>query len=178
MWQYNNTDELYHYGVKGMRWGVRRAEKNAGSYTRKGINKFKESSDAYDSAKKKFDQAKQSKDKVAIKSTKRDLKSAKSRMNKDYKQIKLDKKADEGRRLYMKGNTVTGNYFKNAAAQSAIVLGTACVNRIISRSTGNPRLAAISTTAIAVGGTAVNAILTGKTMSNNRKLRAYYAHNR
>ena len=24
MWEYNNFDELYHYGVPGMRWGHRR----------------------------------------------------------------------------------------------------------------------------------------------------------
>lgn len=26
MWEYNNFDELYHYGVPGMRWGHKRAK--------------------------------------------------------------------------------------------------------------------------------------------------------
>ena len=28
MWQYNNLDELYHYGVLGMRWGRRKSVSN------------------------------------------------------------------------------------------------------------------------------------------------------
>ena len=37
MWEYNYTDELCHYGVKGMRWGVRKYRANPGSYTRRGL---------------------------------------------------------------------------------------------------------------------------------------------
>ena len=29
MWQYQNTDELYHHGVLGMRWGFRKSKKDA-----------------------------------------------------------------------------------------------------------------------------------------------------
>ena len=42
MWEYKHTDELYHYGVPGMKWGVRRqsgSRSKGGSKNKNGINK-------------------------------------------------------------------------------------------------------------------------------------------
>lgn len=40
MWTYNNTDELYHYGILGMKWGVRRYQNKDGSLTNAGKKRY------------------------------------------------------------------------------------------------------------------------------------------
>lgn len=42
MWQYNSTSELYHWGIKGMKWGVRRYQNKDGSLTDAGKKRYAE----------------------------------------------------------------------------------------------------------------------------------------
>lgn len=43
MWEYNYTNELYHYGVPGMRWGHRKNESYYRNKAQKSISKMKSS---------------------------------------------------------------------------------------------------------------------------------------
>lgn len=40
MWSYNYTNELYHFGIKGQRWGIRRYQNNDGSLTSAGRKRY------------------------------------------------------------------------------------------------------------------------------------------
>lgn len=46
MWKYVHTDELYHHGIKGQRWGVRRSQSTLDRLAGR-VNKAKEKETAY-----------------------------------------------------------------------------------------------------------------------------------
>lgn len=122
MWEYNYTihsDELYHYGVPGMRWGVRRANRMLGSNS-----KYMKKAMKYDikSAKqtKKAEKAHSEIDleganRKAVKSAKYNKKAAvlrkKASQASDSKQLKLERKAAKmeykGAKLAREGNTLS-----------------------------------------------------------------------
>lgn len=173
--------ELKHYGVKGMKWGVRKYRNYDGSYTKKGLARYDKAESRYDEAKSNAARVKSAyksgaATKSQYKSAKSEVKSAKREMSDSYKRLKTDKQADEGKKLYRQGKTITDNNQRNMLTQVAIVVGSRVASNVVLNTIGDQKVANLSAAAIGIGGTAVNAILAGKTMSDNKKLRAYYAH--
>ena len=172
--------ELYHHGIKGMKWGVRRYQNYDGSYTKRGLERYRKAESDYDSSKSKQKETKASykqgtASRADVKAANQDVRAKKKQLNKAYDRLKQDKLADEGKELYRQGKTITGNEKVASIVQVGVVAGASIAQAVI-RSTGNVSLSNIAATTIAAGGTAVNGILYAKNQRENKRLRAYYAH--
>lgn len=101
-----------------MKWGVRRFEAKGGSYTKRGLKKINKSLEDYDAAKQRRNSLKKSGDKQGARFAKADMKVAKRQAKRDYKNLKNDYKADQGKALYANGKTITGNLTKKCLYSS------------------------------------------------------------
>lgn len=179
-------DYLQHHGIKGMKWGVRRYQNYDGSYTRKGLQNYKESERKYDAAnedyknaKKEYKEAKKNGDsktlKGSVKEAKNKRKIAKHRLSKDYDQLKRDKKADKGKLLYQTGKTITGS---SAALSRATTIATGAGTAAAILASYGKTKPAMYVGAAGLGLEFINGIVGAKNELDARKLRAYYGHNR
>lgn len=196
-------DELYHHGVKGMKWGVRRYRNYDGSYTQAGVKRFDKSLGDYEKADARYKYAKKaykatkkngsyhdpdrnadiSVSKAVVTNSKIARKAAKRKLEKDYRHLKQDKLGDQGKELYARGKTITGNnQIRNTLAAigslsfSALAYskngGTTGIRQIDSnKATINKMLAAVGAASYAGAG------IKGATDAyQNKRLRAYYGH--
>lgn len=157
-------DELYHHGIKGMKWGVRRYQNYDGTYTQRGLKRYRDAENRYNNAKSAYEGDKSATNKANVKK-------AKKALDKSYDHLKNDKMADQGKKYYQKGQTITDNSIKVRYQQAAVAAGATLAAKAIA-SMGNTNAA----TFVAASGSAVATGLEIYTRYKNQRLRAYYSH--
>lgn len=197
-------DDLEHHGILGQKWGVRRFQNYDGTYTKKGLERYNKTKAKYDEVNKEIKDRKAKikalkaegkeayREQDTVKTLKAKKSLIKSQLNADKAQLKMDYKADKGKELKAKGQTIeennkkvsavaTGAAIANVALRSfppigdrtsdfygKVKIGQKEVNYTIRNITVNKLLA--------TGVNAAAAAYTIKKMNDNKKLRGYYYH--
>lgn len=173
-----NSTWLAHHGVIGMKWGVRRYQNADGSYTKRGLEHYRntekrydEKNTAYKSVKQAYKEGKATK--ADVKAAKLERKHAQRDMSKNYDQLKKDYVADQGKELYRSGKTITGSA-RNLQIAGLVATGTGAV-AVYLKQNGKDKYAKYALYAGA-GLEAINAIWGVANEIQAHKLRAYYSH--
>lgn len=172
---YLQINELYHYGILGQKWGVRRYQNFDGTYTKKGLQRYYEKKDLYDSSKQKLAELKTSGSKEDIKAAKVDVRKNRGQMNKQYRKLKTDMLADKGKERYQRGETIT-NRATTLKYISKLGFGTAgAAVYLYNQAYMKTKTAVLLSSAglVTAGASQVAKFLTEK---GNKELRAYYSH--
>lgn len=173
--------DIQHFGILGMKWGVRRYQNADGSYTQEGLRRYRLAEEKYNNANTAYKQAKATGNKASIATAKADRKAAKATMDNAYSHLKLDRKADRGKMLYASGKTVAENNNRNTiinATAGAVALGAKYVyDQKSSDQFGLLTLGQVrNEKLIDIGASAVSALSNITTYRDNSDLRAYYGH--
>lgn len=122
-------NRIYHHGILGQKWGIRRYQNYDGSYTKKGLERYERSKSKYENAKKKLYELKESGNKYDIRKQKREVKLRKKYLSLDYDQLVRDYSADKGKKLYEKGFSQAKNIIKTSLINTVIAASATKLSR-------------------------------------------------
>ena len=139
MWQYTYQDELYHYGIKGMKWGIRRTAVQLGHVikdkAKKGYQTVKKASDIHKANKRAEEAAKIARQRAKItnpkKLTTEELNARIKRLQLEEDYNDLVKKTDRMRKGKEFVSSILETSGKNLFTQVANHYGAKGLNKLI-----------------------------------------------